>query len=221
MKRIIFVFVSVLLLAGCTVIDFQEESVEEIITTIVEKDVDLYNNVFEGYKFYVPRGLKVINKSNNNIEILSDNDTFYMYVDIVSYHYKTKKTFEPSNSNYLSKELRFNDKLGYIDITELYNKYFVEFMYNYVKIEAYIEKEKLNEVILNMSYILSSVQYNDMVINTFVGENSFDYKEEKFDIFESKRDNSSFLEYIEKYDNYNEEKDEKKDEDMLDFESLE
>lgn len=221
MKRIIFVFVSVLLLAGCTVIDFQEESVEEIITTIVEKDVDLYNNVFEGYKFYVPRGLKVINKSNNNIEILSDNDTFYMYVDIVSYHYKTKKTFEPSNSNYLSKELRFNDKLGYIDITELHNKYFVEFMYNYVKIEAYIEKEKLNEVILNMSYILSSVQYNDMVINTFVGENSFDYKEEKFDIFESKRDNSSFLEYIEKYDNYNEEKDEKKDEDMLDFESLE
>lgn len=221
MKRIIFVFVSVLLLAGCTVIDFQEESVEEIITTIVEKDVDLYNNVFEGYKFYVPRGLKVINKSNNNIEILSDNDTFYMYVDIVSYHYKTKKTFEPSNSNYLSKELRFNDKLGYIDITELYNKYFVEFMYNYVKIEAYIEKEKLNEVILNMSYILSSVQYNDMVINTFVGENSFDYKEEKFDIFESKRDNSSFLEYIEKYDNYNEEKDDKKDEDMLDFESLE
>lgn len=221
MKRIIFVFVSVLLLAGCTVIDFQEESVEEIITTIVEKDVDLYNNVFEGYKFYVPRGLKVINKSNNNIEILSDNDTFYMYVDIVSYHYKTKKTFEPSNSNYLSKELRFNDKLGYIDITELHNKYFVEFMYNYVKIEAYIEKEKLNEVILNMSYILSSVQYNDMVINTFVGENSFDYKEEKFDIFVSKRDNSSFLEYIEKYDNYNEEKDEKKDEDMLDFESLE
>ena len=219
MKKIIFIFISILLLTGCSTINFEQLSVEDTINTIIEKDIELYNNIYEGYKFYVPRGLKVVDKNNYNIKILSENDTFYLYIDVVAYHYKTKKTFEPSTKNYLSKELRFNDQLGYIDITEVNNKYFVEFMYNYAKFEAFISKDKLKQSILNMSYILSSIQYNESVINTFVGENSLDYKEEEYDIFESKREESNFLEYVEKYDNY--ENEDEKDQDVLDFEVLE
>ena len=219
MKRIIFIFISILLLTGCTTIDFEKLNVEDTINMIIEKDIGLYNNIYEGYKFYVPRGLKIVSKNDYNMEILSEDDTFYLYVDIVSYHYKTKKTFEPSTTNYLSKELRFNDQIGYIDVTEVNGKYFVEFMYNYAKFEAFIEKDKLKQSILNMSYILSSIQYNEQVIETFVGENSLDYKEEEYDIFESKREDSTFLEYIEKYDNYEEK--EEKDQDILDYEVLE
>ena len=122
MKRIIFIFISILLLTGCTTIDFEKLNVEDTINMIIEKDIDLYNNIYEGYKFYVPRGLKIVSKNDYNMEILSEDDTFYLYVDIVSYHYKTKKTFEPSTTNYLSKELRFNDQIGYIDVTEVNGK---------------------------------------------------------------------------------------------------
>ena len=215
MKKIIFIFISILLLAGCTTVDFKNSKVDETIKTIIEKDVDLYNNIFDGYKFYIPRGMKILNKTNNNIKIMSNKDTYYLYVDLVSYYYNVKKTFEPSTTNYLSKELRFNDELGYIDITEINNKYFIEFMYNYAKIEAYVDKDNLNQSVMNMAYILSSIQYNRKVIETLIGENSLDYKEEKYDIFKSERENSTFVEYAEKYYNYDDKKD--KDQDILDF----
>ena len=150
-----------------------------------------------------------------------NDDTFYLYVDVVSYYYKTTKKFTPSDTNYLSKELRFNDKIGYIDITEKDDKYFVEFMYDYAKIEAYVDKDNLNDAVLNMAYILSSVQYNEKVIDTLIGENVLDYKEEKFDIFESKREQSNFLEWVEKYDTYDESKDKEKNGDILDYDVVE
>ena len=142
-----------------------------------------------------------------------------MYVDVVAYHYKTKKSFEPSNDNFLSKEIKYKDKFGYINITEVNDKYFIEYMYNYSKIESYIEKKNLNSTILNMTYILSSINYNDKTINMLMDNNILDYKEEKYDIFESKKENSNFLEALEKYDNYVEK--EPDDQDVLNFEELE
>lgn len=219
MKKIIVVFLSLLLLTGCTVIDFSNKDTVKIVNNVLEKDIELYNNVFEGYKFYVPRGLKVIDKNKYNCKILSENDTFYLYVDVISYHYKTKKEFKVNKNKFVSTQINYDGKVGYIEISRLNDKYFVEFMYNYSKIEAYIEKDSLNKSILNMTYILSSVRYNDMVIQTLIDQNVLDYKEEKFDIFESKTENSNFLEALEKYDNYIEK--EKEDQDILDFEELE
>lgn len=221
MKKIKVILLSIFLLTGCTFIDLKNDKVENIIDSIIQKDITLYNNIFEGYKFYVPRGLKIADKNKYNCKILYNDDTFYLYVDIVSYHYKTARDFTASSTNYLSKELRYNDKIGYIDITKKSEKYFIEFMYNYAKIEAYVDKDNLNDAVLNMAYILSSIQYNDQVINTLIGENALEYKEEKFDIFESKREQSNFLEWIEKYDNYEETKDNEKNQDILDYEVVE
>ncbi len=219
MKKVIVIFFSLLLLTGCSVDKISKLDVNKIIDTTLKEEIKLYNNVFEGYKLYVPRGLKVIDKNDYNLKILSDNDTFYLYVDVVAYHYKTKKNFEPSNDNFLSKEIKYKDKFGYINITEVNNKYFVEYMYNYSKIESYIEKKNLNSTILNMTYILSSINYNDKTINMLMDNNILDYKEEKYDIFESKKENSNFLEALEKYDNYVEK--EPDDQDVLNFEELE
>ena len=155
MKKIIVVFISVLLLTGCTVMDFSTINTKDIIYDILEKDIDLYNNVFEGYKFYVPRGLKVIDKNKYNCKILNDDDIFYLYVDVISYYYKTKKEFKANENKVLSTSINYDGKLGYIEVTEIKDKYFVEFMYNYAKIETYIEKDNLNESVLNMTYILS------------------------------------------------------------------
>lgn len=219
MKKVIVIFFSLLLLTGCSVDKISKLDVNKIIDTTLKEEIKLYNNVFEGYKLYVPRGLKVIDKNDYNLKILSDDDTFYLYVDVVAYHYKTKKSFEPSNDNFLSKEIKYKDKFGYINITEVNDKYFIEYMYNYSKIESYIEKKNLNSTILNMTYILSSINYNDKTINMLMDNNILDYKEEKYDIFESKKENSNFLEALEKYDNYVEK--EPDDQDVLNFEELE
>lgn len=219
MKKIIVVFLSLLLLTGCTVVDFSNKSTVNIVNDVLSKNIELYNNVFEGYKFYVPRGLKVIDKNKYNCKILSDDDVFYLYVDVISYYYKIKKDFNTNKDKVLSTSINYDGKFGYIQVSKVNDKYFVEFMYNYSKIEAYIDKEKLNESVLNMTYILSSISYNDRVIETLIDENVLDYKEEKFDIFESKTENSNFLEALEKYDNYVEKDSE--DQDVLEYEEIE
>ncbi len=219
MKKLMIVFLSLLLLTGCTFVKVSDRDVETIIDDVLSKNVQLYNNVFEGYKFYAPRGLKVIDKNKYNCKILSEENVLYLYVDVVSYYYKIKNEFNTNEDRVLSKIIDFDGKSGYIQVTEVNNKYFVEFMYNYSKIETYIEKEYLKDTVLNMTYILSSINYNDKVIETLIHEDTLDYKEEKFDLFESKTENSNFLQALEKYDNYVETNPE--DQDILEFEEVE
>ena len=88
-------------------------------------------------------------------------------------------------------------------------------MYNYSKIETYIEKDSLNKVIANISTILNSVSYNNEVLNTLIGENVLKYNEETYDIFKTKRQTGDFLDYIELYDTYYEEN--IKEEDVIDI----
>ena len=64
-------------------------------------------------------------------------------------------------------------------------------MYNYAKIEAMVDEKSINEVVLNASYILSTVKFNNKVIKLMLNENYFTNKEEKYDIFEDKENNSS------------------------------
>jgi hypothetical protein len=61
--------------------------------------------------------------------------------------------------------------------------------------------------------MLASVDYNDLIINTMIGENALSYQEEEFDIFESKREESYFMDYVEEYTSKEDEK--IKDEDII------
>ena len=72
--------------------------------------------------------------------------------------------------------------------------------YNYSKIEGTISSENLNQGIYNSIKILGSVTYNDNIISSMVGENALTYEEEEFNLFESKREEGSYLDYIEEYD---------------------
>ena len=65
-------------------------------------------------------------------------------------------------------------------------------MYNFSKIEALVKEEALEEVILNASYILSTVKFNNNVI-TMMLDDEFLVLEEKYDIFTSKKETNDFL----------------------------
>ena len=48
MKKIVVILLSIFLLTGCTFIDLKDDKVENIINTVIQKDINLYNNIFEG-----------------------------------------------------------------------------------------------------------------------------------------------------------------------------
>ena len=222
MKRFVLLLCLVVLLTGCNIQKVEDNNIDAIIDSVLKKYIELSNSYFDGYKYYLPRGLRLVSKKDYNAKLVSGKNTYYLYVDVIAYYNKVETTFEKSDG-YFSKELSFNDKKGYIEITKLKDMYLVEIMYNYAKIETFVEQKDLNKVIINSCYILSSVEYNDKVIETLVGENALDYKETIFDIFGPHRDTDQFLQYEEEYQYKGDIEEELKenDTDVLDTETIE
>ena len=133
------------------------------------------------------------------------------------YYYKKDNTLKADTNAFYSKVIEYNNKKGKISITEEEKSYKIVVEYNYAKIEAKIAKDNLEEAVLNSIYVLSTIQFNDEVLNTLIEENVLDYQEEQLDIFESKREDGNFLDYIEEYGKYDDSKDSNTnlDEDIL------
>lgn len=220
MKRIVLLLCLVVLLTGCSIKQVEYDNMDSMVQSVLTKEVKLANSFFEGYKYYLPRGLRLVNKKEYNAKIVSGKNTYYLFVDVIAYYNKVNKEFIPSDG-YYSEELNFNGKKGYLEITQVEDMYFIEIMYNYAKIETLVEERDLNKAIINSCYILSSIQFNDKVIETLVGENALDYKETIFDIFGPHRDTNEFLGYEEEYQYKGdiEEEMNEKDFDVLDTET--
>ena len=215
MKKIILLLALIVMVTGCTIEKLDDSSIDNVVSTVLSKDVSLSNTYLKGYKYYLPRGMNLLEKKEYNSVIKSGKYRFYLYVDVVSYYNKTGLEYKTSNSFY-SKSLSYNGKKGYLEITEENGKYFIEMMYNYSKIEAYVEKEDLTVSIARSGQILSSIKYNDSVINTLIGENKLDYKETICDIFTSKRTEGNFLDFEQDYGIY---KDDEEQDTVLDFDN--
>ncbi len=192
MKKIILLFCILFLLTGCAIEKVNYSNIDELLNDMLSEKVDLSNTYFEGYKYYIPRGLKLANKNDYNAKIVSGKNKYYLYIDVISYYNKLEKDFVESDA-YYSKAINYNGKKGYIEITKINNQYFVEIMYNYAKIETLTDESSLTDAIMNACYILSSVTFNDEVIETLVGENALDYQETIFDIFGPHRNPESYL----------------------------
>lgn len=196
-RRIVLLSIMLLLVSGCSIQTLSTTSFEDNIDMILSEDTTLANVNFDGYEYYVPNGMRFVNKEDYNA-LLQDrySNRYYLYVDAIGYYHKTKNTYKVDKDAYYSAKLNYNKKTGYIEINEKDDHYFVEMVFNYSKMEAYISKEYLVPVINNMCYILQSVNFHDNVLESLIGENVLNYKEENFNIFESKTDsNDSVLEF--------------------------
>ena len=189
---------SVILFTGCTVVRIDTTNIDTIVEVVLSKDNHLYNRVGKGYKYYVPRGVTYIDTTELNDKLYSNGNYYYLYIDAVSYYHKVDISYEEDDSLYYSKEIDIQGKQGYLEIQEQENgMYVIEFVYNYAKIEAMVSKEDINEVVLNASYILSTVQFNNDVIKLMLNETYFTNKEETYDIFEDKEDRTSSSNLVE------------------------
>lgn len=199
MKRLIVLLSIVLLLTGCSFKVLSKNNLSYNMKYLLSEKVKLYNVYFEGYKYYLPKGMRSVHKDDYNA-ILKDknNNKYYLYVDVISYYHKVKNSYEVNEKSHYSKVLNYNKNTGYIQIDEVDSKYFVQMVFNYVKLEAYVLPKDLTSVVDNMCIISRSVKFNDKVLESLIGDNILDYKEEEYSLFKPDSTKENFLDVVER-----------------------
>lgn len=192
MKKILLILLVMFLFTACSIKKI-EITKTSAIENILKSNNNLANTVSPGYKYYIPNEVTLVGKNDYNETLYSKGDYYYLYVDVVSYYNKVKLEYEVNKDAYYSSKINYKDKEGYIEITKSKNKYFIEIMYNYAKIEAYVNEKNIDHTVLNTSYILSSLKFNDILAETKLGNFKDLKKEENLNIFVPKREEGTFL----------------------------
>lgn len=184
------------LLCGCG--NIQDESIESIINELATTS-NKVNQYHTGYSYYLPTGMKVKEYSSMNEVLETDENVYYLYVDLISYHKKNKNDYEVNEQLYYSKKIETDKKFGYIQISLQENdEYLIEIMFNYAKIEVMVEKDDINVALNYAVSILKSIKYNDSVIENLLGNDVLSFQEQVYDIFHTdSTEKSNYLKAIE------------------------
>ena len=198
-KLIVLLSISILFITGCSVIKIDKKDYGSNIDNLMSRKVRMYNVFYEGYKYYLPKGLTFLEKDDYNA-ILKDgkNNRYYLYVDVISYYHDIENDYEENTESFYSKKLDYNKKSGFIQIDKIESRYYIQFVFHYAKMEAIVEEDDIVDVITNMCSVLRTVKYNDIVLESLVGENALDYKEEDYTLFKAKSGKESFLDVVKK-----------------------
>lgn len=183
MKRISILLICILLLTGCT--NISKLSYDDIVKSF--SSVKMASNIYRtGYKYYLPDGMSITDSTLYNETLKDANYTYYLHVDIISYYNKVDKAYQKNDKAIYSTGISYDDKKGYVEINLVENdKYLVEIMYNYAKIEVIVDKDNCNMAMLSAINILNSIVYNDIIIANMLGDDILSFSEEDFDIFET------------------------------------
>ena len=197
-KLIVLLSIVMVFVTGCS---FQklDNNISDDIEKLLSEKVSFYNVYNEGYKYYIPKGVRFLDKEEYNA-VLKDqnNNKYYLYVDVIGYYHKVENDYEVRSDVHYSKRLNYNKKTGYIQIDKVDSKYFVQFVFHYVKLEAYVDEKDLTSVVTNMCCILRSFKFQDVVLESLIGENILDYKEEDYTLFKADSSKESFLDVVER-----------------------
>ena len=197
-KKVLFIMLLVILSTGCARIEKEDNNYNDLIVNCLTKKA-ITNDVARGYKFFTPKGVKLIKNYDFNQKFLIDDDYVYLYVDIVSYYYQNKLTYEEDINSYYYNKISYNGKKGYIKIIEENGEYLIKIVYNYSKIETYTKKENLNKIISLSTIILNNIEYNKKVIEKSIEETLGTYSEVTYELDKPEGANNKFKDYLEEY----------------------
>ena len=184
---------TLIFLCGCT--NIQEARPQDLIKEIVSSKNYSYNEYRTGYKYYLPLSMSCLSSKKYN-EILTDgNYKYYLYVDLVSYLKKNEFSYTVNENAYISETINYNDLNGYLEVNERNDKYLIEIMYNYAKIEVIVDKDDINKAIVNSMIVLTTIDYTDDVIKNLLSIDDMSSSEENFSLFDESND-SNLLEVI-------------------------
>lgn len=183
MKKLFLLGVILILLSGCSTIE--NSSFDNILSDSINSRVHVTNVNRNGYRYYLPKGLAIRSSKAFN-EVISDQKyLYYLYVDVVSYDSKIDFSYSVNENAYFSANLSNQDEKGFIEINNYENnQYLIEIMYNYAKIEVVAYEQDIKRVVAYAMSILTSITYNNSVIENYLGDDIFESSEEKYDIFE-------------------------------------
>lgn len=213
MKRIVLLLSLILVTSACTNLNNLDykDNINEVIKS--NSNNKLYNHVGNGYKYYLPKYMSVKNMINFNEKINSNDYTYYLYLDVVSFNSKKQdKINKKCDINY---EFKQNNSEGFLCVNNINNEYLVEIVYNYAKIEVKVAKNDLNEAINNGIIILSTIKYDSDLISKMIGESKLDGSEETLNIFKNTKSKDDFLDVVEEYDNYDDSQNKVPDYDVI------
>ncbi len=202
-KKIILVL-SLLLLTACQTYNLDNMSIEDSVTLSINSNAELYNVNNVGYRYYLPRGF-IVEENRGSIQILKSNGiNYFLNVDLVSYYNKTEIAKNTESALYKYVSINNGDKNGFLEIIQNNDYFLIKMVYNYAIIEAQVSETELKTTIVNMGYILSSIKYNDYVINNKFGEDVLNFSETTYQIFGPKKetDAKNYAYYLEQYNEY-------------------
>lgn len=201
-KLIVLLSITIFLLAGCSVYQLDSENFQDNMDYLLSQKSNIYNVYHDGYKYYLPKGVAFVKKDEYNALLVDQNNNkYYLYVDAISYYHKVENDYKENSDSYYSRYLDYNKKNGYLQIDEIEGKYFIQFVYNYVKIESYVSKKDLTSSIDNMCYILRSVKFNNSVLDSLIGENVLNYQEEEYSLFKADASKESYMDVAKRNEN--------------------
>ena len=196
MKKTILLILLVIMVSGCSIVRIDTSSIDNILKVILTKDNELYNQVGQGYKYYVPGGVSYIDSDDLNDVLYCNGTYYYLYVDAINYYYDTEVEYEENSNAYYSKKISPSKGYkydGYLEINEVDGLHYIEFVYNYAKVEAVVTKDELNNAVLNSSYILSTIKYNQNIIKLMLEDDYFTNKTGKYDNYNTKDTSENFV----------------------------
>ncbi len=193
MKKVFLLLIGMCMITGCQNVD--QMTTDEALKTIgiTENNTNVYR---VGYKYYLPRGMQVDENTLYNEVITNNKYTYYLYIDMVSYYNEIESIYQVNNDIYYSEKFEYNDKFGYLEINLQENdKYLIEIMYNYAKIEVMVNYDDINESIVYATNLLKSIKYNDNIIENMLGEDILSFTAEEYNIFNTDSSESTILKY--------------------------
>ena len=195
MKKKLFLLVIIMICCvGCA--NIKNYSYDDIVNLIAEKPKGA-NTYQKGYSYFIPKGLSLANSKVSFAIIESDKTNYYVYFDLISYINKKEITTPKKENPLYEKKINYNNKIGYVSVVLAENdKYLIEIMYNYAKIEVMVDSKNVNKALINSVTILNSVKYDDAVIKKMLIDDNLTYTEEVFDMFKKTKSSSDYLDYI-------------------------
>ena len=210
MKKFFLLIIITIFITGCSIKKIDTADKDSLISFMTNENYKLYNRYSIGYKYYLPKGVSLINYGDYNEQLLSNGNIYYLYIDITSYYYKKEMNIEKCSDCDYYKQINNDNKKGFVKVKEHDNdRYYVIYQYNYAKIESIIDKKNIDETLINMGYILASIKYNDSIIKNIIDNNIKISNEETFNLKKPNNNESTFLDYVNTYDKYNKKEEDK------------
>lgn len=197
-KTLIIMIAITLILTGCTKIS---DNLDDTVNEIMKKEITSVNTVSTGYELYVPIGVKQVSDNEYNQRFKIHDRYIYLYVDTISYYYKNTLNYKSDGDyNYYYKEIKLNDKTGYIGINRLDDgTFFGVIVYNYSKSEFYASQEDLPVIVANSLIIQNSIKFNDELIKISLLSSNTDGREIRYELDKPKDSESTFSKYLQEY----------------------